>query len=229
MKFGITQRFTCNYLPEQEEQLLVCMSPSDELPDLYNRLMHSGFRRSGEQLYRPHCPNCSQCNSVRVLTFKFTASRSQKRVLNKNQDLQLKLSDQERDDYYPLYAQYIEELHADGSMYPPSYSQYRNFIRCQWQHPLFLEARNAEGNLLAVAVTDKVNDGLSALYTYYLPTEQKRSLGRFMIMKQIEHAKILRLPYLYLGYQIDACRKMNYKTAFLPFHRLINNQWVLFT
>lgn len=229
MKFGVTQRFTCNYLPSQEEQLLVCMSPSEELPGVYNQLMHAGFRRSGEQLYRPHCPTCNQCNSVRVLTESFVPTKSQKRITNKNADLKIHVSDHERDDHYALYAQYIEFMHADGSMYPPNYTQYRNFIRCQWQHPLFVEARDEQGKLVAVAVTDQVNDGLSALYTYYAPELAKRSLGKFMIMQQIQHARTLSLPYLYLGYQIDECRKMNYKTSFRPFHRLIDNRWQLFT
>jgi arginine-tRNA-protein transferase len=93
---------------------------------------------------------------------------------------------------------------------------------------MFIEARDPLGNLLAVAVTDTVADGLSALYTYYAPDSIKRSLGKFMIMQQIEHAKILKLPYLYLGFQIDECRKMNYKTAFIPYERLVDNQWQLF-
>jgi arginine-tRNA-protein transferase len=228
MKFGVTQKFTCNYLPDQEERLLVCMAPADELPNTYNQLMHVGFRRSGEQIYRPHCPNCKKCNSVRVYADRFAPSKSQKRILKKNSDLVIRTTDQERDDHYPLYAHYIEQLHSDGSMYPPSYRQYRNFIRCQWQHPLFLEARDAEGTLLCIAVTDRVEDGLSALYTYYSPQETKRSLGKFMIMQQIAHAKSMSLSFLYLGYQIDECRKMNYKTAFTPYQRLIDNAWVEF-
>lgn len=229
MKLGLTQRFNCNYLPEQEEQLLVCMSPTEELPTLYKQLLHAGFRRSGEQLYRPHCPSCSKCQSVRVIAEQFCTSKSQRRILSKNADLNVKVSDQERDDHYLLYALYIESMHADGSMYPPSYVQYRNFIRCQWQHPLFIEARDQSGVLLAVAVTDQIDDGLSALYTYYAPNAAKRSLGKFMIMQQIHHAKLLSLPYVYLGYQIDECYKMNYKTAFRPFQRLIDNHWQLFT
>jgi arginine-tRNA-protein transferase len=227
-KFGITQQFTCNYLPDQQERLLVCMSPAEELPQLYGQLMHVGFRRSGEQIYRPHCPSCNQCQSVRVDVHQFKASKSQRRILNKNSDVIVRLTELERDDHYPLYEKYISAFHADGSMYPASYTQYRNFIRSQWQEPSFLEARDENANLLAVAVTDTVNDGLSALYTYYSPEYAHLSLGKFMIMQQIEHAKKLSLPFLYLGYQIDACQKMNYKTDFKPYHRLIDNRWLIF-
>ncbi|MBT1449371.1 arginyltransferase [Glaciecola sp. XM2] len=226
MKFGITQRFTCNYLPEYEEQLLVSMAPANELNELYSQLMHSGFRRSGEQLYRPHCPDCRRCNSVRVLTGEFSPSKSQKRILAKNKHIKVKMTSDQRDDHYPLYERYISAFHADGTMYPPSYTQYRNFIACQWQQPVFLEARQDDGSLLAVAVTDRVKDGLSALYTYYSPDFEKHSLGKFMIMQQIYQADAMGLPFLYLGYQIDECRKMNYKTAFEPYQRLIDNRWV---
>jgi arginine-tRNA-protein transferase len=229
MKFGITQKFTCNYIPEEQEQLLVSMAPPEELSDAYSQLMHVGFRRSGEQLYRPHCPNCNRCQSIRVFSTHFAPSKSQKRILNKNREWNIRISEHERDDHYPLYERYIEAFHSDGSMYPPNYTQYRNFIRCQWQQPMFIEARKPDGSLLAVAVTDKVRDGLSALYTYYCPTHEKYSLGKFMIMQQIAQTKAMGLPFLYLGFQIDECRKMNYKTAFLPYQRLIENQWQTFT
>lgn len=228
MKFGLTQQFTCNYLPEYKEQLIVSMAPSEELSDAYSQLMHAGFRRSGEQLYRPQCPSCDRCQSIRVLSKCFTPTKSQKRVLNKNRDWLVRVSEHERDDYYPLYERYIEALHADGSMYPPSYEQYRNFVRCQWQQPIFIEARKSDGTLIAVAVTDKVKDGLSALYTYYSPEYEKYSLGKFMIMQQIEKSQAMGLQFVYLGFQIDECRKMNYKTAFRPFQRLINDMWQSF-
>jgi arginine-tRNA-protein transferase len=229
MKFGLTQQFTCNYLPEQKEQLIVSMAPSDELSQAYSELMHIGFRRSGEQLYRPQCPSCNRCQSIRVLTSHFVPTKSQKRVLSRNGDWRVRVSEHERDDYYPLYERYIEALHSDGSMYPPSYEQYRNFIRCQWQQPIFIEARKTDGTLLAVAVTDKVKDGLSALYTYYCPDHEKYSLGKYMIMQQMKQAQEMGLQFLYLGFQIDECRKMNYKTAFHPYQRLIDNVWHTFT
>ncbi|WP_395342664.1 arginyltransferase [Ningiella sp. W23] len=228
MKFGITQRFSCNYIDNHEEQLLVCMSEPSELPKRYTQLLHAGFRRSGEQLYRPHCPNCNRCQSVRIIANEFKPSKSQKRILNKNKDLDVRFNSDERDDYYPLYERYIEYFHADGTMFPPSYQQYSNFIRCQWQQPSFLEARDKSGELRAIAITDIVGDGLSALYTYYCPEDRKRSLGKFMIMQQIKHAIEKRLPFVYLGYQIDDCQKMNYKTAFLPYQRLIDKKWQVF-
>jgi arginine-tRNA-protein transferase len=228
MKFGVTQAFPCNYLEDQNEQLLVCMEENDALSQDYSTLIQVGFRRSGEQLYRPHCKNCQACESLRVLVSSFAPSKSQKRVINKNKDVQIKIVDQERDDYYPLYERYISASHQDGSMYPPSYEQYRNFIHCQWQSPIFIEGR-IDNKLIGVAVTDEINGGLSALYTFFEPSLAKRSLGTFFITQQIKACQKANLPYLYLGYQIDKCNKMNYKNKFYPHQRFIENKWILFT
>lgn len=224
MKFGITQTFDCSYLPEEQEQLLVCMLPSAELEEHYGTLMQNGFRRSGEQLYRPHCVNCNACESLRVIAHQFTASKQQKRVLKKNADLTISLRDDERDDYYPLYERYINELHADGSMFPATFDQYAGFLRSSWHRPKFIEAR-LDGELYAVAVTDVVSSGLSALYTFYAPEQASRSLGVFMVLQQIQLAVEFSKPYVYLGYQVDECRKMNYKQKFRPHQRFVNNQW----
>ncbi len=227
MKFGITQKFDCSYLPEKEEQLLVCMLPSSQLKDSYSELVKVGFRRSGEQLYRPHCENCNACQSLRILCNEFELSRSQKRVINKNKDLDISVRFDEHDDYFSLYERYINSQHSDGSMYPANFEQYSNFIRCSWQRPIFIEAR-LDNTLVAVAVTDKLMDGLSALYTFYEPEQSNRSLGTYMVLQQIEITKRFQLPFLYLGYQIDMCKKMNYKQQYTPHQRFISNRWIIY-
>jgi arginyl-tRNA--protein-N-Asp/Glu arginylyltransferase len=228
VKFGVTQSFTCSYLPDREEKLLVCMEPAEDLTEHYSSIIQAGFRRSGEQLYRPHCKSCSACESLRVLSTHFVLSKSQKRVLAKNKNIVVTVIEGERDDYYALYEKYIIGAHQDGSMFPPSYEQYRNFIHCYWQSPLFIEGR-IDGKLVGVAVTDKVKDGLSALYTFFDPDMSKYSLGTFFILQQIQICQQRQIPYLYLGYQIDQCNKMNYKNKFHPHQRYSDNKWVLHT
>lgn len=228
MKFGVTQSFSCSYLPDREEKLLVCMEASEDLPEHYSTLIQAGFRRSGEQLYRPHCQSCKACESLRVLSNDFIPSKSQKRVLAKNKDIVVTPIEGERDDYYALYEKYIVGAHKDGAMYPPSYEQYRNFIHCYWQSPLFIEGR-IDGKLVGVAVTDKVQGGLSALYTFFDPEMSKNSLGTFFILQQIIICQQQQIPYLYLGYQIDKCNKMNYKNKFYPHQRFRDNKWELQT
>lgn len=226
MKFGVTQSFDCSYLPDKEEQLLVCMEDNSSLVEYYSTLIQAGFRRSGDQLYRPHCKMCNACESIRVLCADFSPSKSQKRILNKNKHIQIKMVKEQRDDYYPLYERYINNAHSDGSMFPASYDQYRNFVHCNWQSPHFIEGR-VNDELVGVAVTDQVNSGLSALYTFFDPNLSKLSLGTFFILQQIQMSQSLGLPYLYLGYQIDACNKMSYKKNFTPHQRFQQNQWVL--
>ncbi|MBF7072581.1 arginyltransferase [Glaciecola sp. MH2013] len=226
MKFGITQAFDCSYLPDKKEQLLVCVEPKETLSDIFSQLTQSGFRRSGEQIYRPHCNNCSACQSIRVISRAFSPSKSQKRVLSKNRDIQIKISDHDNPDYYPLYERYINEVHNDGAMFPATYEQYTSFVNCEWNQPLFIEGY-IKDELIGVAVTDVLDDGYSALYTFFNPELSARSLGTFFILQQIALCAQQDKAYLYLGYQIDDCRKMNYKKNFYPTERFIHDKWVL--
>lgn len=233
MKFGITQPFPCNYLPDRDEQLLVHI-PVAELPEhkAYDKLIHSGFRRSGEQIYRPHCAQCNACQSIRVLTYEFKPTKSQKRILRKNQDIKIVVNEvnvslllKDTPDYFELYARYITQRHQDGSMYPPNKDNFVQFLGCAWQSPILVEAW-LDNALVAVAVTDSTVMGLSAFYTYFAPEYDARSLGVFMILQQIKLCQKLQKPYLFLGYQIDECQKMNYKTKYRPYERFNGEFWV---
>lgn len=170
MKFGITQSFSCSYLPDEQEQLLVYAENNDFQAWRYSQLIQVGFRRSGEQIYRPHCPACKACKSVRIPVNAYTPSRSQKRLLKANQGFRVQLVSETKSTYYPLYERYITERHADGSMYPPSRTQFDNFVLCDWMTTHYLEAYDGD-KLIAVAVTDVVDanehmGALSALYTF---------------------------------------------------------------
>lgn len=224
MKFGLTNPFSCSYLPDKQEQLLVLVEEPVYGNHHYDMLISAGFRRSGEQIYRPHCRNCQACHSVRLPVADFTPSRSQKRVLNKNKDIRVLISRDDKPEYYPLYEQYINQRHQDGSMYPASRQQYRGFIQSAWSEPLFVECY-MQRELVAVAVTDVIQHGLSALYTFFKPELVERSIGTFSILQQIKQTQKMQLSYLYLGYQVDACAKMNYKTRFYPHERFFENKW----
>lgn len=228
MKFGITQQFDCSYLSDQQEQLLVLVEDNEPSQQDYDLLITSGFRRSGEQIYRPHCATCNACQSIRILTTRFTPSKGQKRIIKRNADLDIKLSHQDKAEYFPLYETYINQRHADGSMFPASHEQYQSFIYANWTSPLFIELY-LDSELVAVAVTDQLDQGLSALYTFFKPELAFRSIGTFAILTQIEQAKALNKKYLYLGYQVDACPKMNYKDKFFPYERFFANKWHQFT
>ncbi len=224
MKFGLTQDFPCSYLPEQKERLLVFVEEQDSTLYAYNGLIAAGFRRSGEQVYRPHCEQCQACQSIRIPVFDFQPSRNQKRIGKRNSDIKVTVSHTDKPEYYELYCRYIEQRHDDGTMYPPSEPQYDSFIRSLWMPSLFIEFHLDE-ELVAVAVTDQVEHGLSAMYTFFAPELAHRSLGIFAIMTQIDLARSQKRPYLYLGYQVDGCRKMDYKRLFLPHERFFQNKW----
>ncbi|WP_166419501.1 arginyltransferase [Pseudoalteromonas sp. Z1A8] len=225
-RVGLTQEFDCSYLPNRQEQLLVILDPSCYSTDKFESLLGLGFRRSGNQIYRPHCPICSACSSVRVLAQEFMPSKSQKRKLNKAKtQFEIKYSTQERPEYYPLYSKYISMRHQDGSMYPPEKEQFQSFLLCSWLKITFIELWH-EDTLVAVAVTDCMNSAISAIYTFFDPDFEHYSLGSVMILEQLKFAKEQNKQYVYLGYQIDECDKMKYKTQFLPAQKQLNDEWV---
>ncbi|TMP80813.1 arginyltransferase [Pseudoalteromonas phenolica] len=226
-KIGLSQQFDCSYLPDKQEQLLVILDSQCYNAARFQDLLELGFRRSGDQIYRPHCPSCNACESMRLPVKDFVLSKSQKRKLKtaKN-NFYTKVSDIEQSNYYALYENYISKKHHDGTMFPPNRLQYESFLFCNWLPVTFIELWDQD-ELIAVAVTDTMPNSLSAIYTFYHPDYDKFSLGNVMILLQIEYAKTSGLDYVYLGYQIDECRKMSYKSQFKPAERFISDVWQL--
>jgi len=224
LTFGVTRDFPCSYLKGEQEKLLIAVDERLHNPQNYGWLMANGFRRSGDQIYRPNCPNCNACQSIRIITNEFKPSKSQKRLLKKNKGFFMTINDSFQENYFPLFERYINTLHNDGSMYPASEEQFYSFLRCSVSSQLFVEIWH-EDSLVSVAVTDSLADSLSAVYTFYEPSYRKHSMGMYSIMQQIELCRKLAKPYLYLGYQIDDCQKMNYKTKFAPYQRFVDNNW----
>lgn len=145
--------------------------------------------------------------------------------MKKNNDLQCTLVPAEfNESYYQLYARYVELRHKDGDMYPPSREQFISFLVEGATDSWFLEIRK-DGELLALAAIDMLDDGLSAIYTVFNPAHESRSLGTFAVLWQIEEAKKREQPHLYLGYWIKQCQKMNYKTRFKPMEAFHDGQW----
>ena len=229
-KIGITETFPCSYLPDAKERLLIAVDDRLQNNQSYSLLMSEGFRRSGDQSYRPHCPQCDACKSIRVLINNFKTSKSQKKSLKRNNQLVIKHSNSLKDSYFPLYEKYINTCHQDGSMYPATYDQFKSFLSCKLTEQLFIETwDNIDGKLqlVCVAVTDVLTNALSAVYTFYHPEYKANGLGVFSILTQINLCKQLNFPFLYLGYQIDDCQKMNYKNRYFPYEQFIDGKWEL--
>jgi arginyl-tRNA--protein-N-Asp/Glu arginylyltransferase len=218
LKVYTTYPHRCSYL-EQEEATTLFIDPRQSVDQsLYSNLSLLGFRRSGNHIYRPHCSHCNACIPARVPVAEFTPNRAQRRCWRRNADIEARPLNTIRDDAsYALYARYIELRHADGDMYPPDRDQFESFLNDPWGCTEYW-GFYAGDELLAIAVVDAMLDGLSAIYTFYEPEAEARSLGRFAILWQIEHCRERDLPYVYLGYWIRNCRKMAYKADYQPWN-----------
>ena len=229
LQLYITAESPCSYFDDRMSSNLV---PDPEISlnmPIYNQLIQHGFRRSGKHSYRPHChscnPGCQRCVACRIPVKKFIASRSQQRCLNRNNDLKLSVVTAGfSTEYFKLYRQYLNSRHTDGSMTDPGEEDFKQFLYCDWSDTRFLELR-LKGKLVAVAVTDFMSDGLSAVYSFFNPELDKRSLGTYCILKQVEYAKQKELDYVYLGYWIKDHAKMHYKSNFKPLQLYRDEQW----
>ncbi len=225
LSFFATPEHDCSYLPDRQSITLFA-DPSAELDNhIYSSLSQYGFRRSGKHIYRPSCPTCSACIPVRIPVNEFKPSRTHRRLWKANQDISVHMLGAEyRQEQHDLYNKYIQARHPDGGMNDPDPDKYMEFLTCEWSVTRFLEFRLGS-KLLSVAVLDQLEDGFSAVYTFFDPDLPKRSLGTLGILWSIEFARELKMHYLYLGYLIKECPKMSYKSQFKPLQSFIQGQW----
>lgn len=218
----------CAYLPGRQSRSLF-VDPDAAMDSLaYSHLARQGFRRSGRLVYRPQCDGCSQCLTVRVPVEQFVMKRRFRRVLKANRDLTVSpRSAAFIQTHYALYQRYTASRHAGGSMQDSSPDEYADFLMADWCDTQFIEIRQHE-RLMAVAITDQLQDGLSAVYTFFEPDAGHRSLGTYAILVQMELCRQLGLPYLYLGYWIRDSPKMSYKADFRPLQVFAEGQWMEF-
>lgn len=229
LKLFSTAEHPCSYLDDKEATTLFIDPDADLDSAMYSQLSDYGFRRSGSHVYKPSCQTCQACTPVRVPVETFMPSKSQQRCIKRNSDLNVNAVNAiDTDEHFQLYEKYINARHQDGDMFPAKKDEYLSFLSPQFGITQYLEFRDPQNTLVALAVTDKLHQGLSAIYTFFDPDQEKRSLGVYAILAQIEWAKENKQSYLYLGYWIKQCRKMNYKTQYSPFQLLINNQWLTF-
>lgn len=214
----------CSYL---EDRMARNIYPDPMRPitnALYSQLIQHGFRRSGEHVYRPFCPACDACVPVRIDVRHFQLNRTQRRCLRNNRNVSMVIKPAVFEaEHYELYQRYLAHRHAGGGMDNPSKEIYLQFLTSSWSDTAFIEFREGQ-TLLAVAITDFVNDAASAFYTFYEPELHARSLGTFAILKQIQLAQQHNLSWLYLGYWIGESPKMRYKSQFSALQQF-DGQW----
>lgn len=215
----------CGYFPERTARDLVLDPRDPRLPRFYPQALDWGFRRSGDLVYRPHCGDCHACVAVRIPVRDFVPDRSQRRCLRRNSDVTVRVvATQRTNEQLALYQRYLKARHRGGGMDDHGASEFEQFLVGAWSEGRFLEFR-VDGRLLGVAVTDRVERALSAVYTFYDPDESARGLGTFAILRQIAWARDEGLDHLYLGYWIDGHRKMDYKRRFRPLEAFTGRGW----
>ncbi|KAA8735092.1 arginyltransferase [Acinetobacter qingfengensis] len=230
LQYYITPPHDCSYLTHRSARM-VFLDPVQRIDTVtLSELSRSGFRRSGDFIYRPECHLCRQCLTARIPVHLFEANSSQRKAIKRNNDLRITITPtiKAQDYHYTLYERYIRLRHHDGDMYPPSRDQFEKFLVHSCAESFFLELWK-DDQLMSVATCDQLDDGLSAVYTFFEPEEHRRSLGVYSILSQIEYVKSQGLDYLYLGYWVPHSAKMTYKIQYTPLEVLLDGQWLRFS
>ena len=236
-QFYLTAPSPCPYLPGRHERKVFTHLVGDKAGDLNDLLTHGGFRRSQSIAYRPACDQCRACLSVRVIANEFRPSRNFRKVLARNADI---VGEQRNavptSEQYSVFRAYLDHRHFDGGMADMTVLDYAMMVEDSHIATRIIEyrrrgrtgaaAKHAGGELVAIALTDVLGDGLSMVYSFFEPDEAARSLGTFMVLDHIARAQRMALPYVYLGYWVRGSRKMDYKSRFLPQERLSPDGWV---
>ena len=228
--FSVTAPAPCPYLKNRTESKIITRLPPDNTAFAASHLSRAGFRRSFNICYLPSCPSCDACRSVRVRTNDFVFNKKWRKVLRLNDDLSVSFAPNVASfEQYDLFAAYLESRHAGGEMCAMDADDYAAMIE-QTCAPccLMLAHDRQSGDLRGAMLVDVLDDGLSAVYSFYDPSRARLSTGSFLILKLVQEARRLALPYAYLGYYIADCRNMAYKRHFRPADIFIDGQWVDF-
>ncbi|MEQ8936545.1 MAG: arginyltransferase [Amphiplicatus sp.] len=228
--FYITAPSPCPYLAGKTERKVFSYLGGPSAPSMNAMLTRRGFRRSQNIIYVPACESCQACVPVRIVTEDFDLSRSRRRALTRNADLIRRIrSPRATGEQFSVLRGYLDSRHADGGMADMTVLDYAAMVEETAVDTMIVEyltrGENGEERLIACALTDRLTDGLSMVYSFFEPEEARRSLGQFMILDHVALAREFSLPYVYLGYWVEGSGKMDYKSNFQPLERLTASGW----
>ena len=225
-QFFLTPGGPCPYLPGKTERKVFARLGGNLAQPLSEALTHSGFRRSQSIAYRPACEGCSACVSVRIRCGEFEASRGQRRILRRGHDLaRAEVAAEATREQFALLRTYLDSRHPGGGMSDMGLFDYVAIVEETPVQTHIVEYRAGDGTLVACALTDRLKDGLSMVYSFFHPGEVGRSLGSYMILDHVRAAQEAGLPYVYLGYWVRGSDKMDYKIRFSPLEALTQSGW----
>jgi len=233
-QFYLTAPSPCPYLSGQQERKIFTHLVGKRAAALNDLLTQTGFRRSQTIAYRPACESCRACVSVRVLVDDFRPNDSQRRAFKANSDLVgTFVAPKPNNEHFTLFRAYLDARHPEGGMADMSALDFAMMVEDTHIETHLAEYRirrrpddeTGSGPLYAVCLTDRLADGLSLVYSFYTPSQARRSLGAYVILDHIDKARRLGLPHVYLGYWVEGSRKMSYKSAYLPQERLGMHGW----
>ncbi len=228
--FYTTAPLPCPYVPGRTERKVVTEITGAEAESLHDKLSRAGFRRSHNIAYAPVCPGCNACVPIRIPVATFQPDRTLRRIARANTGVEgFVMPARASAEQFQLFQRYQQARHGDGDMATMSFYDYRAMVEDTPIETWLVEFREADDRLLGACLTDKLGDGLSAVYSYFTPEHERRSLGTYAILWLIEKAKALGLPYVYLGYWVPESRKMAYKARFRPSEILSAGQWRMLT
>lgn len=215
----------CSYLDDKQSRVQIVVPPEQIDTVSYADMLRQGFRRSGVLVYKPNCEDCSACMPSRIDINRFNATKRFRRIINKNSDLQCRqLPLAWHEEHFQLYLRYQQIRHQENKTESQMRADYKEFILDSYINTVLLEYRDKNNQVLMVSLIDIIDDAISAVYTFYEP-ENKRSLGHYGILNQLELCKILSKSWLYLGYWVKDCRKLAYKMDYQPTEIFRNGAW----
>ena len=228
--FYVLMETPCPYLPGRYERKLMTEIGDEEATETYSLLSRAGFRRSHNYAYRPACNGCTACVAVRVRVDDFAPSRSLRRVerLNRHLVAEDRPAHATREQF-GVFNRYIRSRHGDGEMAGMTFSEFRAMVEDSRLDTRVTEFRDETGGLVAGCLTDSLEDGFSAVYSYFEPSLSGRGLGNYMVLWLIREAHRVALPFVYLGYWIGESPKMAYKARFQPLEGLGPAGWEIFS